>query len=252
MAGAASRVGPQRVTTSEARALTASRGSVAEFFQGSGPALHTFRLQAGLYDIQIDAQYDPLNDPDDSGECFFDGYLDNLTTGSHAPVGTSFPIQDDVPWFQPAVGNLTAGVYQLYIFIGTTCDWSVQIIALGPPTTVTPGISIVSAGLYVEHGSKATPVRVVHMDQTTVFAVFYTISGTLPGPLAGQVVIHETKPGPTQTYRLAVAHNGTRQFYIGLTFAPKYGAVVGPAEATFTITSGDLRVSRTVRFTLAK
>jgi hypothetical protein len=230
----------------------AAKGQVAEFFKGSGAALYNFTLQAGRYDIQIYAQYTPVNDVSGSGECSFDGYLDNLTTGSHASVGTSFPIQEQVPWNQPAVGNLAAGTYQLYIFPGTTCEWSVEIVALGPPSKVTPAIHIVFAGLYVEHGSKFTPVTVVHMDQTTDFSVFYTVSGTLPGPLTGQIVVHETKPGPTQTFRLAVATNGTKQFYIDLTFAPKYGAVVGPAEATFTITSGKLHASRTVHFAVAK
>ena len=59
-------------------------------------------------------------------------------------------------------------------------------------------------------------------------------------------MVHESGTGPTQTYRLTAANNGTKQFYIGLIFAPKYHAVVGPATATFTITSGTLHVSRTV------
>jgi hypothetical protein len=152
---------------------------------------------------------------------------------------------------KPAVGNLSAGIYRLYIFPGTTCDWSVEIVALGAPTTVAPAINIVLVGSYMEHGSAATPVKVVHMNQTAAFAVFYTVSGTLPGPLGGQIVVHETSPGPTQTFHLFPAHNGTKQFYIDLTFAPKYGAVVGPATATFTITSGKLHVSRTLSFTIA-
>jgi hypothetical protein len=250
-AGPAQQSAAQRPSSAGRPALAAAEGGVAEFFKGSGAALHTFSLQAARYDIEIYAQYNPVNDPSGSGECFFDGNFDNLTTGAHSPVGTSFPIQESVPWDQPAVGNLGAGTYRLYIFPGTTCDWSVEILALGPPTAVTPALAIVSAGCYVEHGSTATPTKVVRMGQVTVFVVFYTVSGTLAASLAGQVVIHESGAGPTQTYRLTAAHNGTKQFYTGLIFAAKYHAVAGPATATFTITSGTLHVSRTVGFTLA-
>jgi hypothetical protein len=250
-AGPARQSAAQRPTSAGRPVLTAAEGGVAEFFKGSGAALRTFSLQAARYDIEIYAQYNPVNDPSGSGECFFDGNFDNLTTGAHSAVGTSFPIQESVPWDQPAVGNLGAGTYRLYIFPGTTCDWSVEVVALGPPTAVTPALDIVSAGCYTEHGSRATPTKVVRMGQATVFVVFYTVSGTLAASLAGQVVVHESGTGPTQTYRLTAANNGTKQFYIGLIFAPKYHAVVGPATATFTITSGTLHVSRTVGFTLA-
>jgi hypothetical protein len=92
-------------------------------------------------------------------------------------VGTAFPIQESVPWDQPAVGNLGVGTYRLYIFPETTCDWSVEIPALGPPTTVTPAIDIVSAGCYIEHGATATPTKVVRIDQVTVFVVFIRCRG---------------------------------------------------------------------------
>ncbi len=93
------------------------------------------------------------------------------------------------------MGNLGAGTYRLNIFPGTTCDWSVEILALGPPTAVTPVLDIVSAGCYIEHGSTATPTKVVPMGQVIVFVVFYTVSGTLAASLAAQVVVHESGKG---------------------------------------------------------
>ncbi len=46
-------------------------------------------------------------------------------------------------------------------------------------------------------------------------------------------MIHESGTGPTRTYGLTAANNGTKQFYIGLIFAPKYHPVAGPADRYF-------------------
>jgi hypothetical protein len=61
-ATAMARPGPERqfapalLTAAEDRSLTAAQEDVAEFFKGSGAALHTFNLRTGRYDIQIYAQ----------------------------------------------------------------------------------------------------------------------------------------------------------------------------------------------------
>jgi hypothetical protein len=145
---------------------------------------------------------------------------------------------------------LSAGTFQLYIFPGTTCDWRFEILALGA-APVAPAIQLESVASYIVNGNEFTPTKVERMGQTLQLVAFYSTSGNLPGPVTARVVIHESGTGPTQTFGLKRASNLTNAFVIDLVFAPKYGAVVGPASARFTITSGSVYASSTLHFKLA-
>jgi hypothetical protein len=90
--------------------------------------VETFSIPAGTYSLNQQASYDPANDPNDSGTCFFSGELDDLTSGSTAPLGVTLPIGPMSPINGPVVtGSFGAGDYRLYIYPETTCSWTFEL-----------------------------------------------------------------------------------------------------------------------------
>lgn len=102
---------------------------VLYYSNDGGGQTHTFYLSAGDYVVNEKADYDPQNDADGAGTCLFGGDLDDETAGWSAAVGNgNLPIQPQVPLQNVFTAHFAAGTYKLEIFIGTTCDWSYEII----------------------------------------------------------------------------------------------------------------------------
>jgi len=239
------------------RTVIAAQAGDSQFFSGASAAVYTFVLRGGRYAIDVYAQYDPQNDPSGSGQCLFNGYLDNQTTGSHAPLGGVVPIGQFVPFHTAVTGTLSAGSYELNILPFTTCDWRVTILDLGPsPTTtvapITSPVEILAVRSYIVRGTTFTPTTVVHMGQLIDFVVFYDLAAA-SGPLAGDITIKESGKGaqPPQTFHLNAAKAGVKEFFAGIIFSRKTHDVDGPAVATFTIGASKQHTSRALNFTLA-
>jgi hypothetical protein len=101
------------------------------FYGGSAGGLLTFSIPAGSYDLNVQASYDPANDPDDSGQCLFGGRLDYLSGSAGITVtrfGVPVPIVTWMPYhFGPFEVNEAAGDYKIYILPETTCSWTVEL-----------------------------------------------------------------------------------------------------------------------------
>jgi hypothetical protein len=227
-----------------ARALIAANDS--QFFSGQGAAFYTFNLQAGRYEVDVFAMYDSLNDPAASGECIFGAYIDGVQTPVHIPLSVPVPIVDAVPFHITPIMTVAAGEYKLDVLPLTDCDWRVSILDLKPAT---PAIDILAVRSYIIRGRVFTPTSVVPMGKPTDFSIFFSLAGSPPGPVSGQVAIRESA-GIAQTYHLYAAKTDTKQFYVDVLFSRKAHDVPGVAVATFTITVGAVRASRALRFTL--
>ncbi len=124
---------PSSSVTSPEPASTATPSATAggQSFSGHAGVVETFSLPAGSYVIDVYAQYDPTYDASGSGQCFFSGAFDNLTTGSHAALGGAAPLVQGVPLANTVNGSLGAGNYQLTIFPTTNCDWRFTVVPAG-------------------------------------------------------------------------------------------------------------------------
>jgi hypothetical protein len=94
--------------------------------------VETFSIPAGTYSLNQQASYDPVNDPDGTGECLFGGERDYLSgSGGTIPLGNGgVPIPAQVPIDgPPSTAPYPAGDYRLYSHPSTTCSWTVE---LGP------------------------------------------------------------------------------------------------------------------------
>jgi hypothetical protein len=189
-------------------------------FRGDGPAAYDFSVPDALYDIDLLASYDSANDPDNSGECLFGGYVDGVQAPIHVSLSDPVPVGQFVDWHQSPFVVLPTGQYKLEVLPGTTCDWHVTVLEIGPAVA----IAITGVHSYLPHGSGYTPSSVVHMGQTMAFTVLYAVYETLPGKLRGKLVVQEKGKGaaPPQSYSLVAAPNGVKGFYTGVIFAPKY------------------------------
>jgi hypothetical protein len=99
------------------------------FNGGLAGGLLTFSIPAGPYSLNVQASFDPANDPYDSGQCLFSGELDYLSgSGSTIPLGGNAPITSSVPFEPgPLEGSYGAGDYKIYIYPQTTCSWTVEL-----------------------------------------------------------------------------------------------------------------------------
>ena len=99
------------------------------YFGDVGGGVLTFSIPAGTYSLNVQASYDPANDPNDSGQCLFSGELDYLSgSGGTAPLGGNAPVTSWVPFtLGPLAGGYGAGDYKIYIYPETTCSWTVEL-----------------------------------------------------------------------------------------------------------------------------
>ncbi len=101
-----------------------------------------------------------------------------------------------------------------------------------------------SAGIFLSQGGKLTQVSVVPAKQLVYFIATFSTTGPSPSTLYGKVTIR-VLAGTPHTFDLRGAKGG-KAYWAG-TFSAGRG---GPAVATFVLTSGSLRVSRTLHFTV--
>ncbi len=98
---------------------------------GVGGGVQTFRIPAGYYVLNQQANYNAATDADGSGTCLFGGELDFLSgSGGSIPLGdNAVPISSWDPIAGPATKiTLGAGDYRFSIFPETTCSWTVTLV----------------------------------------------------------------------------------------------------------------------------
>jgi hypothetical protein len=98
-------------------------------FNGEGSAVETFSIPAGTYSLNLQVSYDPLNDPDGTGECLFGGELDYVSGSGSILLGhPAIPVTEwSGIYGPPSAGRYPAGDYRLYIYPETTCSWTVEL-----------------------------------------------------------------------------------------------------------------------------
>ncbi len=229
------------------------------FYQGNGAADYHFNLVSGDYGIDVEAQYDPTNDPSNSGECFFQGEFQNDTTGDHSRIGQYAPIVESVPYHISSSGHLSAGDYELYVAPGTTCDWRFVVVPESQVTTTTmpppaTSVQIVSVRMYLVRGHSYTPVKQAAMNQTIDMFAFYQLNGRPTTPVKGRLSVKEQGRGAPPVESGAMNHPPGTGDVLGaqVVFSPRFHDVVGRAEATFTLRLGKQVVSRSISFMIVK
>ncbi len=238
-AGAAPRSSPQ-AAHSAGRQLPA-QAPTSEFFQGENAAEDPFDLQPGYYNIEVDATYDAQNDQQNPGECNFYAYLNVAGMSGAVDLSADGPITSFVSFNIQHIEDFGAGQDTLVVENFTTCSWSVTIL---PYQTGPASLSLLSVGIFLSHGGKLTPVSVVPPKQLVYFIATFSTTGVLPATLYGKVTIG-VLAGTPHTFVLKGA-KGSKAYWAGTFSAGRGGAAV----ATFVLTSGSLRVSRTLHFTV--
>jgi hypothetical protein len=208
-----------------------------------------FHLNGGKYVVNVLVNYNSGYDSG-SGQCLFTAYMNGVEQPAFLSLGAAVPVLPSAPYRATIPVTATAGHYKLIVSPTTTCDWSITILSSGPAA---PGIEVVGAHSYLHVGTNFTPKSVVHMGETFLFEVFYRLVGGLKGTPTGTITIQEHAGGP-QTYPLLIAKdaNGIKQMYNNVVFTQKSGDTPGAAVVKFTITVGGHRVSKRLKFTVAR